>query len=234
MLSQVKLVGLGAILASALPLLGAGTADVPLPSPQASERLEGSQAPEEANGNLSEQDQAPGAGEVCQPPLFVPPGWEQRQLNFQFPIVVPKGFPIPSPSGFGAIQPPSLPAPPCIPAPFTMPHLKWTLPEPEPGSVKVEEEIETDQFGNQWVIRKKTWSSNGMVGSEVSRGPYTGPKADNDSKPSPQPTPAPALAEPPTGRLQDLKPVEPETGSTGQPLTAPGLPRAPGKPEPKI
>ena len=201
MLSQLKSIGAGGILICALSVLGADTTDLSVQTPESElvtpnesglpqdQALLQQSAPEEQQPESAEQQWG----------FPAPPPWVQKEMTFRIPILVPEGFPVP--------QPPNFPLPPTMPNPFP----KWQpIPaQPDPGSMRIEKEIETDRFGNQWVVSKRSWTSKGMVCSDISRAPYS---ATQDTE-NVAPPVAPAPPTPPAPSDEPGTKLRPESGN---------------------
>lgn len=191
-------------------------------------------------------EQLPTQPPICPPPLFPPlPAphgrWVQKELTFRVPVIVPEGFPLPEMPVPGQMPVPGFapspefarPAFPPAPLPqFTIPQWALTPSDPDPGSLRLDEQVETDAFGNQWLVRRKTWTSRGAVCSAMSRVPHVpnrqprvGGVPDGAEPAAPTSAPTAAPGTPPAEAVEPApEPAAPAPEPVAEPDAAPPAP----------
>ena len=145
----------------------------------------------------------PGASSADQEIIPSPiPGWVQKEIQFRMPVLVPKGMPVVPPEDFVLGTPPQTPFAPPIPGPdfvppwvpdwakqgipvppgFPFPTAQATPDSADPGSLKTQERRITGGLGGQYLMRERTWTTDGVPHRELT---IVDPPAQASSLPDP-------------------------------------------------
>ncbi len=172
------------------------------------------------------------------------PGWVQKEMQFRMPVLVPQGMPVGPPEGIVFGTPPQMPFGPPVPGPefvppwvpdwaaqgmpvppaFPFPMPQVTPSSADPGSLKVQERRIPDNLGGQYMMRERTWTTDGIPHRELM---IVDPPARTSSLPKPPNAPASPQAIP-----GDKSVVAPETNKKAktEPKTGQSIRKTPQKP----
>jgi len=172
------------------------------------------------------------------------PGWVQKEIQFRMPVMVPQGMPVGPPEDIVLGAPPQMPFAPPIPGPdfvppwvpewakqgipvppgFPFPMTQVTPKSADPGSLKVQERRIPDSLGGQYLMRERTWTTDGIPHRELT---IVDPPAQASSLPIPPKGPTTPQTTPEKKSM-----VVPETGKkrTTELKTVPSVKKTPQKP----
>lgn len=186
----------------------------------------------------------PGASPADQEIIPSPiPGWVQKEVQIRMPVMVPEGMPVGPPEGVAFGVPPQMPFVPPVPGPdfvppwvpewakqgipappgFPFPMTQVTPDTADPGSLRVQDRQMTDSAGGKYLMRERTWTTNGVPHRELT---IVDPPAQTSELPDspngpvpPQAVPADEMEAVPDAREQTD--IPPQTSSLLDPPNGP-------------